>query len=187
MAIEICEGSSQKLGVTQEGYLTHFSLFSKNATQVILQLYHLSTEKLFFETPLKRTENIWHITLKNLPSSFDYNYCCDGPHTPEKGDLYNSASKLIDPYAIHSQSSIYRGKTFWLGKRLSPFNPYGRDNPLRNACEEFFKRSFQQSQAPWYFFGSRWKNPLPQKFGSQCYRANADSRVWWKADQHEKP
>lgn len=106
MSIQIFEGSALKLGVTQAGSLTNFCLFSKNATQVVLHLYNISKETLFFETPLKRTKNIWHIGLQNLPSAFDYSYSCDGPYNPQHGDLYKSAANLIDPYAKDLNSSF---------------------------------------------------------------------------------
>ena len=99
MSIQTLPGSHLKLGITKTGTHTNFALFSKNASQVFLHLYNISMQKPFFEGPLKRTNNIWHIAFKNLPLTFDYSYSCDGPYNPKNGNLFKSTAKLIDPYA----------------------------------------------------------------------------------------
>ncbi|MCB1109786.1 MAG: glycogen-debranching protein [Chlamydiia bacterium] len=87
------------LGVTQSSSKTHFALFSKHATGVLLRLFEVEGADPFHEVELKREGDIWEITLENLPQTFEYTYRCDGPYEPQQGHLFNREMDLIDPYA----------------------------------------------------------------------------------------
>lgn len=89
------------LGVSKTRQSFQFNLFSKNATEVLLRLFHKNAATPFMEAPLKRTESIWEVQLENLPDFFEYTYRCDGPYNPKQGHLFNKTLDLIDPYAKH--------------------------------------------------------------------------------------
>jgi len=87
------------LGVSTapEGY--SFSLFSHNATSVILRLFHSGEKHPFLEKPMKKLEDIWSIIIRDLPETFEYTYRCDGPYDLKRGHLFNKEVDLLDPYA----------------------------------------------------------------------------------------
>ena len=87
------------LGVSKTRQSFNFNLFSKNATEVQLRLFHKNAPTPFLEAPLKREENVWKVQLENLPDYFEYTYRCDGPYNPKEGHLFNKTVDLIDPYA----------------------------------------------------------------------------------------
>jgi len=87
------------LGVskTDQGY--HFSLFSHNATSVIVRLFKSGSKDPFMEQPLERSGDVWSTQIGDLPEVFEYTYRCDGPYDFERGHLFNKDVDLIDPYA----------------------------------------------------------------------------------------
>lgn len=94
----ITEGMAQ-FGVTWSGQECSFTLFSDYATGVLLRLFAPGEDDPFLEAPLSRQGDIWSITLKNLPETFEYTYRCEGPYDPKEGHLFNHDMDLVDPYA----------------------------------------------------------------------------------------
>lgn len=171
MSIQILPGSHLTLGVTKTELLTNFALFSKHATQVFLHLYKISEKTPFFEVPLKKTNTTWHIALKNLPSAFEYSYSCDGPFNPKKGSLFNSAAKLIDPYAKDLSSNSHFRARFTEEK---PFDWERDSRPMipmeETIIYEMHVRSFTQDTSsgvnhPGTFLGILEKIPHLKSLG----------------------
>lgn len=89
---EILTGTTDPLGLSIQGDIANFSLFSSHATNVILGLFW---DKMSKEIPMNRTKDIWHVAIKNPPQNSTYAFKCEGP--PEL--LYNPNVWLADPYA----------------------------------------------------------------------------------------
>ena len=92
-------GYPEPLGATPDKDGVNFSIFSKNATRVVLCLFNgwgYEIERI----PLKtKTGNIWHVYVKGIRSGQRYAYRVDGPFDPEKGLRFNFNKLLLDPAA----------------------------------------------------------------------------------------
>ncbi len=82
----------------------NFSIFSRNATSVTLNLFKHSndikpsqTYKLDPED--NKTGDIWHIYLEKVKPGALYLYTMDGPFDVENGHRFDSTKFLLDPYA----------------------------------------------------------------------------------------
>lgn len=120
------------LGVstTPEGH--SFSLFSHNATSVVLRLFHPGTKYPFLEMPMKKSEDIWSVTIQNLPETFEYTYRCDGPYDIKKGDLFNRDIDLVDPYAKRlNGSASWNGPAHASRGVIVPEQPFNWGNDAR--------------------------------------------------------
>ena len=81
----------------------NFSLFSRNAKKVWLQLYEPGSEfpfsEISFHPTINRTGDIWHIQVLGLDTSTQYTYRIDGESDPTgSGHCFNPQQALIDPY-----------------------------------------------------------------------------------------
>ena len=97
------KGDCFPLGVSEKKEGINFSLFSANAIQVTLCLFSGDDLKPLQEIPLDphihRTGTLWHILLKNPPSTpLTYGYRISGP-TDNPLLKYNPKHILSDPYA----------------------------------------------------------------------------------------
>jgi glycogen operon protein len=97
-------GKPYPLGATALPGRVHFSLISRNATRVWLQLYDVPDAVYpayeFELYPHKhRTGDVWHIELSGIGPGTLYLFRVDGPFAPEKGLRFNANRPLIDPYA----------------------------------------------------------------------------------------
>jgi glycogen operon protein len=82
----------------------NFSLFSRSATSVILDVFESSIDTVpkisyVFDPLINRTGDIWHVYVRNLKANALYLYRVDGPFDPVKGHRFNKKTYLLDPYA----------------------------------------------------------------------------------------
>lgn len=101
--VQIEQGSSSPLGVSQQNTGLNFALFSRHAEKVTLLLFKQNETIAFleisFDPTLHRTGWIWHILLKNLPNQpLEYAYRIDGSNDDLK-NRFNPHVLLSDPYA----------------------------------------------------------------------------------------
>jgi isoamylase len=89
----------------------NFSLFSRHATRVWLELFDRpedSEPALAIELdPLRhRTGDMWHVWIKGITYGQLYAFRVDGPYAPDEGHRFNSRKLLFDPYstALHGTS-----------------------------------------------------------------------------------
>lgn len=92
----------QGASVTPEG--VNFSIFSRNATRVILAFFEKPEDGFPFATveltpEENRTGDIWHALIPEAKEGFLYLYRIEGPHLPQKGLRFDSSRYLLDPYA----------------------------------------------------------------------------------------
>lgn len=97
-------GSALPLGATVVGNGTNFSIFSRNATSVILCFFKNEknikpSETYILDPVINKTGDIWHIHIKGKDHGAMYLYKIDGPWEPDKGHLFDLKNFLIDPYS----------------------------------------------------------------------------------------
>ncbi len=100
MPRSILPGKPFPQGATWDGTGVNFSLYSERATAVELCLFD-DVEASSCETVSIResTGYVWHCYLPGVKLGQLYGYRVHGPFDPVKGDRFNPAKLLIDPYA----------------------------------------------------------------------------------------
>ncbi|MEL3905489.1 MAG: glycogen debranching protein GlgX [Treponema sp.] len=102
--LSFLSGSPLPAGAAVYSSGVNFSLFSRHACAVILEIfekpedsvpaysYHLDPER-------NKTGDIWHVFVKGLKKDALYLYRTDGPFVPHEGMRFNAGNYLLDPYA----------------------------------------------------------------------------------------
>ena len=97
-------GRPLPFGATPDEKGVNFSLFSKNAVNVIIELF----QNFYDETPIfsysfhpvhNKTGDVWHVYLEGVAPGAFYGYRVFGPYLPEFGHRFNPNKLLTDPYA----------------------------------------------------------------------------------------
>ena len=99
--MRVWPGNAYPLGATWDGEGANFALFSESATSVELCLFDqpLRAKETYVILIRERTHSIWHVYLPDVRPGQLYGYRVHGPYAPEKGQRFNPAKLLIDPYA----------------------------------------------------------------------------------------
>jgi isoamylase len=93
-------GKPYPQGATWDGTGVNFSLYSERATAVELCLFEDPGAAEFELVPLREsTGYVWHGYLPGIKLGQLYGYRVHGPYEPERGERFNPAKLLIDPYA----------------------------------------------------------------------------------------
>jgi glycogen operon protein len=96
-------GSSAPLGATVTPEGVNFSVFSKRATAVDLVLFEHEdatqpSHTLHLDPVQHRTYHYWHVFVPGLKAGQIYGYRVDGPFEPSRGNRFDVAKLLLDPY-----------------------------------------------------------------------------------------
>lgn len=108
-------GKPLPLGATVLNGGVNFSVFTRNGTGVILELFRdPDDEKPYctyqFDPLINRTGDIWHVFVAGLEKESLYLYRVDGPFRPNEGLRFNVHKYLLDPYAkALTPGSIFTG------------------------------------------------------------------------------
>jgi glycogen operon protein len=91
------------LGANISGKGVQFSIFSRNARSVTLELFESSEpdsrcDSIPFDPQINKTGDIWHIWVEGIKEGQLYGYRVDGDYNPEQGHRFNKFKLLIDPY-----------------------------------------------------------------------------------------
>ncbi|XP_020524297.1 isoamylase 2, chloroplastic isoform X3 [Amborella trichopoda] len=102
--VGIGRGNPLPLGVSlNDDGSTNFSLFSRNAENVVLCLYDENTAKPALEIELdpyiNRSGDMWHVSLSSVRQYLSYGFRCKGAILWDKGNRYHMRRILLDPYA----------------------------------------------------------------------------------------
>ena len=121
----------------------NFSLFSRNATRVWLELFERPEDAepamaIELDPQRNRTGDMWHVWLKGVTYGQLYAFRVEGPYLPEKGHRFNRRKLLLDPYsaALHGTSrwDLSRALGFDVSSPLKDLTPcFGRQR--RNCAE----------------------------------------------------
>src|SRR3954462_14716148 len=96
----ILPGKPYPQGATWDGTGVNFSLYSEKATAVDLCLFDdLESCETEIVSVRESTGYVWHCYLPGVKLGQLYGYRVHGPYEPERGERFNPAKLLIDPYA----------------------------------------------------------------------------------------
>jgi isoamylase len=96
----VLPGKPYPQGATWDGTGVNFSLYSERATGVELCLFDdVDSHDAEMVTVRESTGFVWHCYLPGVKLGQLYGYRVHGPYDPERGDRFNPAKLLIDPYA----------------------------------------------------------------------------------------
>jgi len=95
----VLAGKPYPLGATWDGTGVNFALFSANATGVELCLYgdDGNAESARIQVT-EQTYQVWHAYIPGIQLGQRYGYRVDGPFDPDRGQRFNPAKLLLDPY-----------------------------------------------------------------------------------------
>ncbi len=97
-------GSPMPYGASKKNDGINFSIFSRNATGVTIEIFANENDDnacycYTFNNQNNRTGDVWHVFLEGLQPGALYLYRVDGPFNPEKGQRFDKNVYIIDPYA----------------------------------------------------------------------------------------
>ncbi len=100
----VTSGNTLPFGATPVRSGINFSVFSRNATSVILDIFENPEDSdpcfsYTLDSKLNRTGDMWHVCIEGLKPGALYLYRVDGPFEPKKGHRFNRNHYLLDPYA----------------------------------------------------------------------------------------
>lgn len=103
-SLNVLPGSPFPLGTALSKDGVNFSVFSRNASKVILELYAGPDDcapyaRAEFDPVRNRTGDIWHAFIPGVKAGSLYLYRVDGPFEPAQGHRFNVKQRLFDPYA----------------------------------------------------------------------------------------
>lgn len=188
---KILPGKPLDDGTTVTSRGVNFSVFSRNATKIFLELFEKEDSSEPFQTielspETNRTGDIWHVFVQGLKAGALYLYRVDGPFSPTNGHRFDKTKYLFDPKAkCFTNGSIFKylqpDKTCPLDKM--PKNvvideedyDWGDDKPLsiplsRSIIYEAHLRGFTKSatsnvEHPGTYLGFTEKIPYLQELG----------------------
>jgi isoamylase len=97
-------GSAHPLGTTTSSDGVNFSLFSQDATEVVLLLFDdasaIEPAQVIRLDPFQnKTFHFWHVFVRGCGPGIYYAFRVDGPFDPSVGQRFNPNKVLIGPYA----------------------------------------------------------------------------------------
>jgi isoamylase len=97
-------GTPLPLGAHQWRDGVNFSLFSRHAARVRLELFDRPEDQdparvIDFDPAFNRTGDVWHVWVAGVRSGQLYAYRVDGPYRPTEGHRFNYRKLLLDPFA----------------------------------------------------------------------------------------
>jgi glycogen operon protein len=122
--MDVWPGTPFPIGAIWDGQGTNFSLFSENAERVELCLFDEDDN----ETRLEITERnlfLWHCYVPGVGPGQRYGYRVHGQYEPDRGDRFNPAKLLVDPYA-----KAIDGPVDYLASNVFPYVPDGDEADL---------------------------------------------------------
>ncbi len=135
-ALQIEPGRPLPWGAYHRHGGVNFSLFSRSATRVWLELYDRPEDgapamAIELDPERHRTGDMWHVWLKGATYGQLYAFRVDGPYQPPEGHRFNRHRLLIDPYA-----TALLGTSRWDWQRALAFNGDSPDRDLSFCPEE---------------------------------------------------
>nr|WP_244325792.1 glycogen debranching protein GlgX [Shewanella aestuarii] len=100
MFMRMTRGYPYPLGATIDEQGVNFSLFSANATKVVLCIFDPTGKTEIAQYIMQAsTRQIWHCHLAGAQAGLLYGYRVFGPYQPQLGHRFNHHKLLLDPYA----------------------------------------------------------------------------------------
>ncbi|MCD0459189.1 glycogen debranching protein GlgX [Roseiconus lacunae] len=101
-------------GATVQDGGVQFSVFSRSATAMRLLLYNKVNDPepadiIEFDRDTDRWGDVWSLSVQGLNPGQLYHFQASGPWDPENGQRFDSAARLIDPYAQALAGTFQKG------------------------------------------------------------------------------
>lgn len=98
---KVLPGKPYPLGATYDGKGVNFAIFSENATDIKLCLFHAPNgEQEYAQICFEEiTDHVWHAYLPGIEPGQLYGYRVYGRYLPKQGMWFNPQKLLADPYA----------------------------------------------------------------------------------------
>lgn len=110
----ITSGSANRLGAHVNGDGVDFAVFSAHAERIEICLFSPDGAQEVQRIPLpERSGDIWHGHVPGLAAGQLYGLRAHGAYAPHKGDRFNPAKLLIDPYARKLAGRLAYGETLF--------------------------------------------------------------------------
>ena len=130
--LRVLPGRPVPLGARWDGEGVNFAVFSEGATRVALCLYDDEGEREIARISLpERSGDVWHGYLPGVRPGQRYGYRVHGPWAPDRGQRYNPAKLLVDPYARALDRPLRWNDAFYGVARRDPPDdaaPNGEDS-----------------------------------------------------------
>ena len=95
----IMAGSPAVLGVTVEDIGANIAVYSRHAERIFLCLFDTAGEREIARLPLARINDVHCGFVEGLRPGVRYGLRADGPYDPARGQWFDPAKLLVDPYA----------------------------------------------------------------------------------------
>ncbi len=101
---DVKAGSPLPLGTQETGGGVNFSIFSRYASRVRLELFDHPKDAqparvIDLDSAHNRTGDVWHVWVEGIANGQLYAYRVDGPYEPKEGHRFNFNRLLLDPFA----------------------------------------------------------------------------------------
>jgi len=126
---ELLPGQPWPMGASWDGHGINFAVFSAAATQIELCLFDADGKHELRRLPLPgRSGDVWHGYLPLARPGLVYGWRVDGPWRPDRGQLFNPAKLLLDPYARSLVGQfVWRNEQFGADRNF-PLHRDAQDN-----------------------------------------------------------
>jgi isoamylase len=101
---DVRSGVPLPFGTFESGEGVNFSLFSRHASRVRLELFDRAVDAapariIDLDPARNRTGDVWHVWVAGIRPGQLYAYRVDGPYLPKEGHRFNFHKLLLDPFA----------------------------------------------------------------------------------------
>lgn len=113
-SVQTRPGKPMQMGTTVTPKGVYFTVFSRNAKRIFLELYKTAEDAVpYHSIELKpetnRTGDLWHVFVAGLKAGDLYLYRVDGPFAPSRGHRFDVGQSLFDPWAkAFSEGSVFK-------------------------------------------------------------------------------
>ncbi|UTC62761.1 glycogen debranching protein GlgX [Treponema sp. OMZ 787] len=131
------QGRSAPLGAQLGPDGVNFSVFSRNAKEIVLHLFETveDSEPIIsykLDPQINKTGDVWHVFVAGLKTWAFYLYTADGDFLPSAGRLFDPNNYLLDPYArLISAHSIFNSEQIF--NQIKRKEPGGKNQYKRTA------------------------------------------------------
>lgn len=107
-------GKPMQMGTTVTPDGVYFTVFSRNAKKIYLELYSSALDAKPYHTvelnpETNKTGDLWHVFVEGLKAGDLYLYRVDGPFTPSRGHRFDKTQSLFDPRAkAYTDGSVFK-------------------------------------------------------------------------------
>ncbi len=96
----VTEGASEPLGLTLDDAGANVAVFSAHAERIEFCLFEGDDREIARVNLPYRTGDVFHAHIAGITAGARYGFRAYGPYAPERGQCFDAAKLLVDPYAL---------------------------------------------------------------------------------------